>query len=148
MISKDPFKKSMFQISKPKCFLECSDAALYQSFLHENSVDYSKLVSLKFVNYNDIQYREGLFLIDTTRVMEILKILKTCDEKIIFICSKYIVTAFDDFLNSIEILLHSPKELLLIEFSQLKNKITYQKYIVDSKLYVIADTLNVYNDFP
>lgn len=142
VMCKDPFSGRLFEESQRKKFRESPNYNLYEKLIDSSDFDSNEIYSLKFLNYNHFQYRKGLFLIENYVVFEILDIL-FCEGYYAFICQQYDVICFDSFFNSIQIY---PKNdsFVFITLASLENKQSYQKLNALGKMYIIADTLNVF----
>lgn len=75
---------------------------------------------------------------------EIFEIL-VCEQSYSFVCKQFEIRGFDSFFNSIQISLKETDDnFVLIQFSDLENKQSYGKIEAIDKMFIIADTLNVY----
>lgn len=100
-----------------------------------------KFAHTKWLQINSHYYEPGLILkyID---FFEILCILRN-NEEFYFICSKYEYSEYDAFLNSIIIEKNTPEHLFLLEYSKLNCKKSFEKKVMDDKILLIVDCLDI-----
>lgn len=106
----------------------------------------SSLDILNFAIFNSSEYREGLFIIASKIVYDIILIF--CTEKQVHIfCRPFRVKRIDSFLNSIEIECEPENvdNFEIFDVSKLASSKTYEKKISNGKKFIICDTLDVSN---
>lgn len=127
--------KTTYEISK------CDGYEEYESFL---PAQLQKIKAFRFIRIGSYEYRAGLMLIDERSVFEIIHCI-SYNSKYFFLCQKYKVIRFVANFNSIEI--DKENVYKLIDYSSIENHKSYDKIYFDGKMYIIADTLNVFNEF-
>lgn len=95
---------------------------------------------VQFLKFCDKNYKKGLFVFEENKLNEIIHILRINDSYY-FICSLFDILNFNEMLNSFEIDKTNSSDHNLIEFSSLKHKNVYEKKHLDSKFYIICDSL-------
>lgn len=100
---------------------------------------------IKFFTYNGQKFAPGLFLIEKHCVFYIRSTI-VLDESFYLVCKQYKVRKFVVELNSIQIE-ESDDIFSILNFNDLQNKKSYEKLIHNGDLYIIADTLDVYNEY-
>lgn len=98
----------------------------------------------KWLKINSDYYESGLFLKSGTRFFKILHIIRHRNEYF-FICSEYENNNFDHFLHSIEIREIIPCNTVLLKYSELYLKKSFEKKENNEKVYLIADSLDIYH---
>lgn len=137
---KDIFKKPIIS----KILYDISNSTNYNSYksLIEND---NNVRGVKFLIDGSMEYRAGLLLIEEKEVYEILHVVSSHSHYFV-VCNKYNILQFVDCLNSIEIeKIHGSYKLFNI--SQIQSYKTYAKVFFQNKIYIIADTLNVFSEF-
>lgn len=132
--------KSSYNIPTTKNFAD-------YKFCMPSLLDDGKLRGLKFVKYGSYEYRSGLMIMNNDKVFEIIHIFQY-QNKYLMVCHPYFSLRFETCYNSLEIVkdcMFSNSCLLAID--DIKNKKTYEKIIKFGKMYIFADTLDVYNKF-
>lgn len=114
------------------------------SNIFHDTFDFDNCFSYKFLKVDAYEYRAGLMLILDKFVLEIKEILSTNSINFFFICRRYDIICFNYSLNSLEI---SPiaNEYKLIDLNIYPK--VYEKRLLLNKMFIIADTLEVYNEF-
>lgn len=125
--------------------VKCAKFDQYKFILATLLTD-GRLLALKFLNCGPFQYRAGLMLIDKKRIFEIIHVVQQ-NEQNLLVCQKYQLLQFNYILNSIEIEEYDTPEYKLLYIDRLENKKTFDKIFHKNKSYIIADTLEVYNEF-
>lgn len=116
----------------------------YTSFLNErfnNSTH--KLETTKWLQINSIRYQEKLFVIHENHLFEIRKIL-VVSNNFFLLCSKYEISDYDSFLNSVKIYEFLPINYVLINQSNLRSQKSYERKHLYNDQYIIVDTLELY----
>lgn len=103
-----------------------------------------ELYAYNFVQCNSFEYRPGLLILKDKKVFEIIFVIVEKNQIFLF-CQKYSNVHFDYSLNSIEIEKEENNFVLhKVEKDHFK---TYDKVFCQNKVHIIAETLEVYNDF-
>lgn len=102
--------------------------------------------ALQFMSYGSIQFRKGFFIIEGREVFEIAHVIESENDYFIF-CVSYTVAGFVALLHSIEIRRSLPESYRVFKISDLKHIKTYSRTILHNKHYIIAETLDVLNEF-
>lgn len=133
------------EISKTSYLIsKCADFEKYESHLIP-LINNDQIRANKFVRRGLLEYRERLMLIEGKNVFEIIHVI--ChNSKNFVLCKGYKVTQFHKELNSIEIELIQDSYKLL-DTSELRGYKTYDRTFLNDKMFIIADTLDVYNEF-
>lgn len=105
-----------------------------------------KLSALSFLINGPYEYRAGLVIIANKRILEIVHVIDV-NEHNLLLCQEYNLQHFNYSFNSIEIEERNSTEYELLNIDYLENKQTYDKQYCKNKLFIIADTLDVYNEF-
>lgn len=115
----------------------------YSRFL-SRFVENDNLLAFEFLLSESFQYRPGYFVFHEKKLLEIVHILKKDNEYFIF-CACH-SKKFNRTLNSVEI---KPENIYdVISVKQLLFKRLYEKRIIEKdKMCIIADTLDVFNEF-
>lgn len=132
--------KSTYNIVATKNF---DDYKFCMPPLHEGE----KLFGHRFVKFGSYEYRPGLMVIDSNKVFEIIHIFQYQNQYLI-LCHAYISLDFEFCYNSLEIskdCTFSNSRLFLID--DMKIKKSYEKITKCGKIYIYADTLDVFNKF-
>lgn len=109
------------------------------SFLTEN------WYALNFLKMDSFDYRIGMMLIRDNSVLEIEDIIAGSNRHF-FVCCNYKISRYANDLNSIEIeKMENDFTLLNISLDE-RNK-PYEKKWLNDKMFIIADSLNVYSNF-
>lgn len=104
-----------------------------------------KIIALNFLYYESFDYRKGLMVIEKKEVFEILHVIEKETQFFAF-CRLYNLVKFNNALNSIQVE-KNVNSYRILNIAELKNKKTYEKKFVGSDTYIIANTLDVFNDF-
>lgn len=105
-----------------------------------------EMESIRFFEYNNYRYEEGTLIIEDFNVFEIFIIL-AFGGKNYLVCHRYDFVKFDKIFNSIQIKKNNGN-LVIKNYMELKNKKNYEKIVLkNDTIHIIADTLNVFNNF-
>lgn len=107
-----------------------------------NSTD--KLETTKWLQINSFRYHETLFVIHSNNLFEIKKMFFV-REKFFFVCSRYEISEYDSFLNSVKVKEFLPINYILIDQSTLRSQTSYERKYLNHDQYIIMDTLELYN---
>lgn len=107
-----------------------------------NKID--KIQGLRFLHNGSLEYRRGLFLIENKKILEISHVIVQ-DSKYFILCQEYKVNQFVAALNSIQIE-KIEKSFQILNVLDINSEKSYNKIFCDEKLYMIAETLEVYNN--
>lgn len=121
-------------------------------FLIKNFDEYAQLFSNFFGNLNDVMitdylvmnsfyFKKGLFVLFSNQFCQIEAILFR-DQTFVFFCSPYRTVRFQEFSNSIQITKSTDRCILLI-FSDIESKKSYEGKISNGKTYIIVDELDL-----
>lgn len=94
------------------------------------------------LNFNNNYYAKGLILKHNSKYFEIMHILKI-NGHFYFICCSYERVEFDEFLVCLEIKKSLHEIPYLIKHSELIYKKTHDKKLLDDKIYIVADSLEI-----
>lgn len=95
-------------------------------FTHGDSTSpLEKLMETDSLSFNSYEYRNGFLFIHESKLYQIQKIYCVGD-KYIFSCKQYQVLSFDNFLNSFQVEKANGSDIILINFIDVKNKISYE----------------------
>lgn len=122
------------------------------SSIISNFEEYAPLFSVFFEQVNEViikdylivnsfYFRKGLFVLFSDQIYQIEAIL-TDSQSFIFFCSHYRVVRFHIFSNSIEIR-KSTKPYVLLKFSEIEKKRSYEGKVLNGKIHIIADELDL-----
>lgn len=103
-----------------------------------------QIKAIRFVRIGTREYRAGLMLIEEKQVLEILHVI-CYNSKYYVLCHKYNVLGFVSCLNSIEI--EKNNVFQLIDISDIKSHKSYDKTCLNDRIFIIADTLSVFDEF-
>lgn len=116
----------------------------FEAFLNSDGVDLENLDILPFLDFNSYRYQNGLFLIKNKLIYQIISVLRRNGDYS-FLCEIYKTKTYDESLNSIEIVKYSLEQHLAhIKLSELPNKQTFSSIACNSKIYIIAENLSVF----
>lgn len=97
----------------------------------------------KFASFNLFSYRRGLLIVVENAIYEIIHVL-SLHSKIFLLSHPYRVIKFESFLNSFEIECDQKStQFKLVDPKKMNNPKSYEKKIVQQKIYIICDTLHV-----
>lgn len=99
----------------------------------------SELKSLKINNY---EYRKNLFIIHKSKIFQIESVFSN-EDCFFLLTVPFVIVSFDFFSNSFEIKKNESVGLEIINISSLDNRKTYESQYINSKLYIIAETLDM-----
>lgn len=136
----EPSKKSL-------PFLKHNDFTKYESFLNslDENIEFDRLHVLPFLKINTYLYKKGLVLIENFLVYDIRLVLQS-QNGYYLLCELFETKTFDHSLNSIQIEPYSAEpNLVYLKLSDLCNWQTFSKMICQSKTYIIAENLTVFN---
>lgn len=139
-----PFRVSQIQPSKLSNKFDKTDTK-YENFISRILGDENRneLLVHDFATFNSFHYRAGLMIIIDSAIYEIVYVFLLHDEVLIF-CRPFRVVKFESFYNSFEILCDDESEQFkLVNPMKLNNMKTYEKKIVQDKMYIFSDTLTV-----
>lgn len=147
MLLSIPFvTKNEIEVSKhSKSVSECKNFMNFELFLPEMC---SLSKEIAFLRCNNYQYVPGIMLVENFFVYEITNVLR-CDlhsDEYYFVCQKYDVIEFNHSYNAIEIK-KSDNNFIVINFNRLKSKKPHEKKVSLGKVFIIAETLDVFNFF-
>lgn len=146
VIASTPFQLNEVKPSKLKRY--CSNNSQFDITIQNyfgNNVD--ELNQAQFFIYNSHKYANGIMIIENRLISEIKLILKL-QQSYFFICESYELIKFNYSCNSIEIKKCNHEHRFQVhDFIKLNNKNCYEKRILDDKIYIIADTLLVFDQF-
>lgn len=120
----------------------CNDYDTFKS--HLPNVQTGQIKAIKFVRVGTREYRAGLMLIEEKNVPEILHVI-FLNSKYYVLCLKYNVLGFVSSLNSIEI--EKDNVFQLVDISNVKSHKSYEKTSLNNRMFIIADTLSVFDEF-
>lgn len=118
--------------------------ALYQQYssLLNNFANIAEIQTTKNVQYNSDYYEKGLILKHDSEFFEIEHILKI-SSYFYFVCYKYDRVQFNELLVCLEIKKSSLCNPHIIKHSELGYKKTHEKKLLDDKIYILADSLEI-----
>lgn len=117
----------------------------YKSVLMPFIETNNKIKGLLFIRVNMTEYRAGLLIIDGNSVYKILHVISNLS-KYYILCNVYTIVRFVPHLNSIEIM-QSINSFKLFDISEIKIHKSYDPINCNDKIFVIADTLEVFDKF-
>lgn len=100
---------------------------------------------LNSLSINSFEYRKGLMLLRNNLALEIENII-VAESCYFLICQKYKMVSFNSELNSIEIK-RAESDFVVIDILHEEDKKIHQKYCLKNKMFIIADTLEIFNCF-
>lgn len=112
----------------------------HSKLIHDYFENIDRLIMLNFVVINSHTFAKGLFMIFSGAMHEINAVLKY-NNSFIFLCTKFTTTKFYKFSNCFEI--KKSAQTLLIAFDKLVCKRSYEKKILNEKILIIADDLDL-----
>lgn len=135
-----------FELSKTTYdFKRCAEYTEHQSKLIERIGDFDAIRGFRFLHNGALEYRSGLFLIEDGIVLEIAHIIVV--NSIYFVLfNEYYVKEFVASLNSIEIE-KVVGSLKIYDISEIKSQKSYDKIFCNDKIFIIADSLDVFSNF-
>lgn len=142
-----PFQLNKIENSKKRQkFMKSRDFVKYESAV-KNSFDKitEEMEVINFFSYANYRYEHGTMIIEDFNVFEI-KCIISQNEKNYLVLNRFDVVGFKDFCNSIEVT-RNENEFIVKEFHELKNKQSYEIIFLNGSMYIIADTLMVFNKF-
>lgn len=132
--------KTTYNIAKTKDFDK-------YEFCMPSLLDDEAFLGLEFLKYGTYEYRSGFMIINNHNIFEIVHVFQY-QNKNLLLCHPYLSLGFETCYNSLEIEKDSSfNNCCLLPIYDLENKKTYEKHIKFDKIYVIADTLDVFNKF-
>lgn len=140
----DLFLDKITPLVQKKKFINTPEYKLYQSSnIFPSDFNFNECDSLEFLKINGIEYRKGLMLLIDGSVLQIKSILST---KLGYslVCSNFKINEFNAHLNSIDVDITG--QYTLVELNAKYPKV-YEKKNLIGKNFIIADTLDVYNNF-
>lgn len=108
----------------------------------DHNISDTELYETQWMQCNSSDYRKGAYVISHNSLYEIQKVLIYRSEYYLF-CIRFNFVQYDEFLNSIEIKKSEPVKFCVIKFDSLKNKFPYETKLLDERLYIILETLNL-----
>lgn len=109
--------------------------------------DDQKLRGFKFLKYESYEYRPGLIIFNNQMFFEIIHIFLYQNRKFI-LCHPYSTKGFELCYNSLEVEKESTFcNSCLFCIDDIENKKTYEKITQSGKMYIFADSLDVFNEF-
>lgn len=145
----DKFRAFNIRFEPSKTTYEFTKSTEY--FEHNSKIEQHlgnsrSLRGVLFLHHGSIEYRKGLFFIEKGRVFEIAHIIVNESNTYFVLCYNYHIKQFDFGLNSIEIdRNHECIEILKI--SEIESQRSYDRQFCNGKMFVIADSLDVYDNF-
>lgn len=130
--------KSTYDITKSPHFNH------YKSYLFQAVGGENNVCGLKFIFDGSLEYRTGLILIEENEPFEILHVLSS-NFRYFVLCIKFKILQFEKSLNSIEIE-KVDGSYKLFDISQIKSYKTYDKVFCQQRMYIIANTLDVFSE--
>lgn len=103
-------------------------------------VDFNHVKSIKWLEFNGFEYKEGFFIVHESVLLRILKILKN-ENSFYFVCQPHIISAFEPFLNSYKIS-ETHSDNVIVDFQILKYLKSHEICMVGSTMYLQKDTLD------
>lgn len=123
---------------KVKFFDEHKDLFEANNISHDENL----LLETTWLSYNSFNYKQGLFIYAENSLFEIKKTLIYSSEPYLF-CNQVEFIKFDSFLNSIEVKSCVPANFKVFKFTSLKSKFVYESKKLNSKVYIILETLDL-----
>lgn len=114
----------------------------YNSLLISTFGNMPMVQTITNLHFNNDYYAKGLILKRNSEYFEIIHILKI-NGHFHFICCKYDRVEFNEFLVCLEIKKLLPETLHIIKHSELIYKKTHEKKLLDDKIYIVADSLEI-----
>lgn len=111
-------------------------------FEAQNIFTSDNILETPFLKYNIFDYRKGILIFSEKSLFEINRVL-VLGSDYYFACVQYEFIEYDSFLNSIEIRECDPSVMSLKKFSSMKNRTVFEIKKLNSKLYIILDTLDL-----
>lgn len=123
----------------------CSGFEKYRSELFILLGENADFRAVQSIHLGSLELRSGLMLIEEENLYEIIHLIPREETHLIF-CQKYSIVEFASCLNSIKIektydLFHTFK------LSDIKSSKSYDKLFLNGKMFIIAETLNVFHDY-
>lgn len=116
----------------------------HENLFLANNIFYDEklLLETPWLSYNSFNYRRGFFIFAENCLFKIEKILIFSSEHYL-LCNRFQFIKYDSFLNSIEIKENDPVSLSLFKFNSLDSKFVYESKILNSRIYIILETLDL-----
>lgn len=111
-------------------------------FEAQNIFTSDNILETPFLKYNIFEYRKGILIFSEKSLFEINRVF-VLGSDYYFACVQYEFIEYDSFLNSIEIRECDPSVMSLKKFSSMKNRTVFEIKKLNSKLYIILDTLDL-----
>lgn len=140
----DLFLDKIIPSVQKKKFINTPEYEKYQSSnIFPSDFNFNECDSLEFLKINGNEYRKKLMLLIDGSVLQIKSILST---KLGYslVCSNFKINEFNAHLNSIDVDITG--QYTLVELNAKYPKV-YEKKNLIGKNFIIADTLDVYNNF-
>lgn len=107
----------------------------------ERFEDIHEVVIKDYLNVNSFHFKKGLFVIFSNQICQIDFIFES-KKTFYFLCTHFHAVKFRDFANSIEI--KKSTDTSLIRFSELECKRSYEAKLLNDKIQIIADNLDMF----
>lgn len=117
---------------------------LHSEIFASKNIDANDICEVGWLQSNGKRFKAGLFILTGSVVAEIIKIVDV-KNNFHFFCVEYDKMGFDTYSNSYEIKQSLPIRNILVNFTELLHKISFERKRCDEKLYIIADTLDIKN---
>lgn len=98
------------------------------------------LVQTNSFRCNSYEYRKDLLFVHESFLFKIHHVF-CAGQKYFFLSKKYKVNHFDDFLNSFQVERINSSHFVLIDFANLKNKVSYELKFLSGNEYIIEENL-------
>lgn len=110
---------------------------LFNSYFGE---DINQVMLINYLNVNSFIFRKGLFVIVGNIMHQIDAVLKS-KNSFVLLCTKFITVKFYKFANCFEII--KSTETLFISYEELVCKRTYEGKLLNDKIQIIADNVDM-----
>lgn len=111
-------------------------------FEANNILNNQKILETSWLTYNAFNYKPKFFIFSEKCLFQIEKIV-ICSSEYFLFCSRFECVTYDEFLNSIEMKKSEPVEFALFNIIALEQKNVYESKKLNSKFYIILETLDL-----
>lgn len=116
-------------------------ASKYENLLFDTfGKDVETITEIKWLHINNYEYRKNLLVLHNSFLYQIQNILINANRHY-FICKQFNAVSFNSFLNSFKI--EENSHYILLEFSKLEHKKSYEIKSIESNTYIVAETLDL-----
>lgn len=139
-MSRNPGSYEDIFLNGKKTLLDINFVQNNINLLQNLLVNGDQIYCVQWCRINEFRYAPHLFILYNQFMFELEKIL-FIDSEFFFLCKKWNFMELDTFSKAAKIILKEPIDRIVINFSEITDKKTYEKKYLNDEFYIVFDTL-------